>query len=260
VLRFWTTGTVVLRLTVVLREDNVTHEIITRRHLPHWYVPGAAHFVTLRLAGALPREIIERLQARKELLLRGKRDAGISEPEHRYRVHKQLFAAYDQYLDQHRDICWLSDPRVAAIVRSSLYHLHGEKYVLLAYCIMRNHLHTLFLPLPCEETGKQANEIELGETDDARGPLAVVMHSLKSYTSHEANRLLGRSGPFWQHESYDHWVRDDDELERIVEYINLNPVRAGLAANAHEYVYGSCHDRYLTDGDLSGWLRLPLVG
>ena len=56
------------------------------------------------------------------------------------------------------------------------------------------------------------------------------MHSLKSYTANEANKLLRRTGQFWQHESYDHWVRDEDEMERIVAYINANAVKAGLAA------------------------------
>jgi hypothetical protein len=54
------------------------------------------------------------------------------------------------------------------------------------------------------------------------------VHSLKSYTANKANEQLGRQGSFWQDESYDHWVRDIDELERIVNYIRANAVRAGL--------------------------------
>jgi putative transposase len=80
------------------------------------------------------------------------------------------------------------------------------------------------------------------------------MHSLKSYTAHQANKLLARTGPFWQHESYDHWVRDEDELERIVAYINANSIKAGLADRAHEFCWCSAHDRYLHDGNESGWL------
>ena len=53
------------------------------------------------------------------------------------------------------------------------------------------------------------------------------MHSLKSFTANKANEALGARAPFWQRESYDHWVRDLDELERIVNYIKANPVRAG---------------------------------
>jgi putative DNA methylase len=80
------------------------------------------------------------------------------------------------------------------------------------------------------------------------------MHSLKSYTAHEANRLLSRTGSFWQDESYDHWVRDEDELGRIIDYIALNPVSAKLVAKPYEWFWSSAHDRYLTDGSECGWL------
>ena len=65
-----------------------------------------------------------------------------------------------------------------------------------------------------------------------------------------------RTGAFWQHESYDHWVRDDDELERVVAYINANPVKAGLADRPCDFSWCSAHDRYLHDGDESGWLAI----
>jgi hypothetical protein len=119
-------------------------ERITRRNLPHWYVPGAAHFVTFRLAGTLPRDVVERLQQRKVQLLSGRQPSGLTETQFRERVHKQLFAAYDDFLDAERGVHWLSDPRIAALVRGSLYHLDGEKYGLMAYCIMPNHVHVLF--------------------------------------------------------------------------------------------------------------------
>src|SRR5207247_9218850 len=78
--------------------------------------------------------------------------------------------------------------------------------------------------------GPQARLLAVTEDElpDARSPLASIMHSLKSYTASKINAILKRSGQFWQHESYDHWVRDDDELARIVEYIAWNPVKAKL--------------------------------
>ena len=60
------------------------------------------------------------------------------------------------------------------------------------------------------------------------------MHSLKSFTGNECNRLLGRGSAFWQDESYDHWVRDDDELHRIIDYVESNPVKAGLVNKSTE--------------------------
>ena len=85
-------------------------------------------------------------------------------------------------------------------------------------------------------------------------PRELIMHSIKSFTSNQCNRLLQTTGQFWQPESYDHWVRDDDELERIVAYINANPVAAVLVASTHAWFFGSAHDRFLHDGDTSGFL------
>jgi putative DNA methylase len=214
------------------------------------------HFVTFRLAGTLPREVLDDLKRRKELLLQ-RRPADLTVGQHRARTHKQLFAAYDKYLDNQRDIVWLSDPRIAALVRSSLYHLHAKKYYLLAYTIMPNHVHVLFLPLETSSPAADPEEAEPGESEDGGSPLSSILHSLKSYTAHQANKILGRQGEFWQHESYDHWVRDEDELERIVLYINANAVAAKLAPSPHDWYFCSAHDRYLSDGDTSGWLCLP---
>jgi len=233
----------------------VTKKRMTRRNLPHWYVPGAAHFVTFRLAGTLPREVIDRLQQRKEELLKAKRPRKLTPARFRERVHKQLFADYDRYLDAAQSVRWLHDPRIAALVRRSLYYWHGQKYGLMSYCIMPNHVHVLLLPFDVPATAvTQTHSIEVGECADDDSALAGIMHSVKSYTAHEANRILRRSGPFWQHESYDHWVRDEQELERIVQYIVVNPVRANLVSRAYDWYWCSAHDRFLADGDESGWL------
>jgi putative DNA methylase len=237
-------------------------EVITRRDLPHWYMPGAAHFVTYRLYGSLPREVLDELRMRRDTLLHQKPDERSGLADHRTRIHKQLFVAYDNALDQPRGNQYLLEPRVAAIIRSNLYHHHGTKYHLMAYCVMSNHVHVLFLPR--EEPSQAANQVfqaarppdaPVGEQPDGGGPLSTIMHSLKSYTAHEANKILRRTGPFWQSESYDHWVRDDEELERIVDYIAFNPVKAGLVRNPQDWFFSSSHDRFLTDGDPSGWLH-----
>jgi len=50
----------------------------------------------------------------------------------------------------------------------------------------------------------------------------------------------GRTGePFWQKESYDHWVRNPSELEKIRTYIENNPVKAGLVRNPQDYLWSS---------------------
>jgi putative DNA methylase len=234
-------------------------EIVTRGILPHWYVPGAAHFVTYRLAGTLPQSVLADLRAEREQRLSRQPPEGLSLAEFKLRVHKQMFLAYDHHLDQVDKLDWLARPDVAPIIRENLYHHDGHKYHLLAYCIMPNHVHVLFQPIMTEDPEQSADrlppeEVHSDEFSDKRSPLAKIMHSLKSYTANRINEVLGRSGQCWQHESYDHWVRDDEELERIVQYIVANPVKAGLAVLPHEWPFGSASDRFLRDGELSGYL------
>jgi putative transposase len=67
-----------------------------------------------------------------------------------------------------------------------------------------------------------------------------VLQWLKGTTARHANQLLCRTGkPFWQRESYDHWVRDDNEFARIAAYIESNPVKAGLVEEAAKYRWSS---------------------
>jgi hypothetical protein len=68
------------------------------------------------------------------------------------------------------------------------------------------------------------------------------LQSTKDYTAREANKILGRAGePFWQSESYDHWIRDAAEFKRISEYIENNPVKAGLVSSPEEYRWSSAY-------------------
>jgi REP element-mobilizing transposase RayT len=69
--------------------------------------------------------------------------------------------------------------------------------------------------------------------------LAVVLHSWKSYTAHEANRLLHRSGSFWFREYHDRFIRDSEHLSDAVKYVENNPVTAGLAKTKEEWPWGS---------------------
>ena len=120
---------------------------------------------------------------------------------------------------------------------------------------MPNHVHLLFTPNPSEVEAPDAYVLpEIGEVVEGKSPLTAVMHSLKSYTANKANEVLRREGAFWQAESYDHWVRDEEELERVVNYVRANPVAAGLVERHQDWFWSSCHDRFLRDGDSSGWL------
>jgi type I restriction enzyme R subunit/putative DNA methylase len=115
---------------------------------------------------------------------------------------------------------FLAREPIAHLVVASLQRgvLLGQ-YELGAYAIMANHVHVLLLP---------------------KVSASRLLCSVKGATAREANRILGRTGEaFWQAESYDHWVRDESEWRRIANYIEDNPVKAGLVVRAEDYQWSS---------------------
>ena len=73
-----------------------------------------------------------------------------------------------------------------------------------------------------------------------RVALQRVMSTLKGVSARNANAELGRVGePFWQDESFDHWIRDSSQFERIRSYIEQNPVKAGLAKKPEDWQWSS---------------------
>jgi len=110
--------------------------------------------------------------------------------------------------------CWLLDAQIAAVVANALQHGQAVRhfYHLHAWVIMPDHVHVLWEP---------------------RIDLAGIMRWLKGRTSRVANRILGRTGlPFWQDESFDHSVPSTDEFRDLADYVERNPVKAGLAETA----------------------------
>lgn len=197
--------------------SHLEYKLAYRRNLPHIQPPGATLFITPHLHGSLPTEAIERL--RNEFQLRLKQIEKEAPPEERdyllYREEKRYFGRIDDLLDRVTDgPHWLRIPAVAQIVCDGLHNRDGKTYDLIAYCVMPNHCHIVLTPLPIEP--------------DSYQPLSRIMHVLKGYSAHEANGVLKRQGKFWQAESYDHFVRDGAELERIIYYVVNNPVKAGL--------------------------------
>jgi len=170
------------------------------RRLPHIYPENRWLFVTWHLFGSLPRALYPPP---------GKPSAG------------KAFVWMDRYLDTTRiGPMFLRRPEVASLVVAALRRgLMLGMYDLRAFVVMGNHVHILLRP---------------------QGEPSRALQWIKGTTAREANQLLARTGkPFWQRESYDHWVRDERQLERIVAYIENNPVTAGLAAVASEFPWSS---------------------
>jgi type I restriction enzyme R subunit len=210
-------------------------EIIRRRNLPHWDVPTAAYFVTVCLEGSIPaRGLLDLQSYRAELEQRRHADQA---PASRAIVQwKRIFTRTDSWLDRAEAVRFLENDELAHIVVDALYFFAGERYDLLGYVVMPNHLHWVFQPLE-----QWTNGLRPGK--GLRTPRERVVHSINRFTSSRCNEVLGRQGGFWQRESYDHWVRSPEELERILLYIEGNPVKAGLVQSPHEWPHSSARER-----------------
>lgn len=197
-----------------------------RRNLPHIQPPGATFFVTARLAGSLPKVVVDQWNKARKWLAHLAETNPIHYLQIKSDFERAWFAKFESILDGAKaGPLWLNDERVAARVAESLHHRDGKVYRLDSFSIMPNHFHVVFKPLPIGPLGEFVSE-----TADDKEPyysLASIMQSLKGYTSYKANRLLDRSGEFWAHESYDHYVRNADEWQRIMAYVLNNPVKAG---------------------------------
>jgi hypothetical protein len=190
------------------------------RKLPHWHpdiTDATFLFVTWRLAGSVQRTRLSQLPASAP------RSAG------------RAFLALDREVDKAAfGPIWLRDARVAGVVADAL--LYGERgrqfYEPRAWVIMPNHVHALLRP---------------------KTSLPVITRWLKGSTARQANLIPGRTGKaFWQDESFDHRVRDEAELDRIVRYVEYNPVNAGPATHPRAWPWSSAR--------LAGESACPTIG
>ena len=201
-------------------KNNLSFREFYKRRLPHIQIAGATYFITFRLANSLPIEALDRLAEEKRLIsnLPGSQKES---------AHSAWFAKYDDYLDQALyGNQYLKNEQIADMVAESILFRDGKTYDLIAYCIMPNHGHLVCTPL------KKSGETYFGLTE--------IFHSLKRHTAREANKILQRTGTFWQDESYDHFVRDNAELERIIKYVLYNPVKANLVKEQADWKWSYC--------------------
>lgn len=129
------------------------------------------------------------------------------------------FVELDRMLDRAKSPKWLGTAKIAQCVVDQIVNGHGVSYDLRSFVVMPNHVHLLLEPL-----------IDLSE----------IIRTMKGRSARDANLLLGRTGRrFWQDESFDHWIRDRDEFERVRRYIENNPVHAGLVQKPEEWPWSS---------------------
>jgi putative DNA methylase len=171
----------------------------SRGYLPHLDGPSLVQHVVFRLADSLPAGLRNELaQAR----------------------HSDRIAAIDAALDQGHGRRDLAVPAVADLVETALLTFGADRYALIAWCVMPNHVHALLTISPGYRLDR-------------------IVHSWKSYTAKEANRLLRRGGAFWAREYFDRFMRDSGHLARTAAYIEGNPVKAGLCEGLSDWRFSS---------------------
>jgi len=175
----------------------------SRGYLPHFDQPGLVQTITFRLNDALPGTVLQKIDEE----LRDKPDS----------LKRQRLEAY---LDAGYGSCVLRTPPIATLVENAFCYFDGVRYHLLAWVVMPNHVHVLI-------------EVIQGY------PLGDVIHSWKSFTAKQANKILGKTGAFWQRDYFDRFIRDEAHFANVVYYIHHNPVKAGLVRRAEDWPFSS---------------------
>ena len=190
----------------------------TRGYLPHQET-HIYQAITLRLYDTLPQKVLQRMK----LLIKEYEDIPQTDP----RI-VELRKEIDRYEDSGHGQCFLADSRIAQVVEQALLYHDGDRYELVRYCIMPNHLHVIV-------------KVPQGQS------IVKIIYTWKSYTAHQANKILSRSGSFWMQEYHDRYIRDENHFVRAIQYIDNNPVKAGLAPDPAAWRWSSAYHESLSD-------------
>jgi putative DNA methylase len=190
----------------------------SRGYFPHFDGEFVTQHVCFHLFDSLPQSILVQLREELSSSHAGGVAGGATDKNREWRklIHEFLDSGYGS--------CLLRDERVAKIIEDSLLHFDGDRYALHAWCVMPNHVHTLFTP-------------------HGGYKMSTIVHSWKSFTAHECNKVLGRAGRFWQREPFDRYVRNKRHFRNALAYIEANPVKAGLCDKPEDWPWSSARRR-----------------
>jgi putative transposase len=197
--------------------DSVTKPGWHRRgYIPHFDAHTVLQHIVFRTHGSLPQSVLEKIQEAPGDIGR---------------------AMMEDALDLSPDSHTFCEPEFADIMQDSLRHFDGKRYDLQAWCVMPNHVHAAVVVY-----------------SDAL--LAKVVQSWKQATALRINQSLGRKGHVFALDYFDRFVRDLPQAERLIQYIEANPVKAGLCRKIEDWRWSSAHAK------VSGWKpchdRLPV--
>ncbi|MCY3966720.1 MAG: transposase [Acidobacteria bacterium] len=191
----------------------------SRGYHPHLDDPQRLQSIGFRLADSVPNHLLERW--REEARQTG-------DPGDQVRA-ANLDRLIGRFEDAGHGACHLRHPRIAGLVQDTLLYGDGDRYRLIDWCIMPNHVHGLIEP--------------------HRASLRRIVQTWKSVSARRANLILGRKGRFWMEDYYDRYIRDRRHYEAVRRYIWNNPVTAGLCRRADQWPWSSARLRV---GELVG--------
>jgi putative transposase len=206
-----------------------------QRNLPHFHHIGRSFFVTWRLHGSLPKEVIAAFKAERQAALDALKTEKLTPDEAilaELAIQNHYYLRFDDALDRsdtgpHH----LKNHEMATTVIDKMKSYDGKYYTLEAYCVMSNHVHALFnfsIQLPEKEADfEEKNYVQLSK----------VMNLIKGGTGYTANKILGVKGSFWEKESFDRYIRNEEHRNIVVAYILNNPVKAGICKTWSDYPY-----------------------
>ncbi len=182
-----------------------------RGNLPHRNKQGLIQSVTFRLADSLPQEVLKKIETEIKHLSEEKRD-----------VEKRK--KYEYWLDKGLGCCALANREMAQVVQEAFFHHNGDKYDLLAWSIMPNHVHVLI---------------------KVKSDLSKIIQSWKSFTGKWALKnnkkfnlgIEAGAKEFWMPEYWDRFIRDEEHFNNAVRYILKNPEKANLPKEHIAYLF-----------------------
>jgi len=189
----------------------------SRGYLPHFDADDTSQTITFRLAGSLPTELLRVWRIELELQTQqvGSHSRSV-QPSLATRERQRI----EEYLNQGIGPTWLADPRIGALVEGAFLFFDGSRYRLHAWVIMPNHVHVVMTP-------------------NADVSVSRIVSSWKSFTASRANKVLQRTGTFWQADYFDRFIRDETHFMAALNYVERNPVVAGLCSAPEEWVFSS---------------------
>lgn len=183
-----------------------------RSRLPHWEVEGHWHFVTIRCHGSLPA--VANLKLREIHTSLAAIDPQSKEFQH---LQRRYFLTTEKYLDTGSGFAPFLKARPCELCLNALIAMEDEGWLVGEATVMPNHIHLLIL--------RQNSDFSLKE----------ILERFKGRSARWINQALGRSGRFWQEDWFDRWMRHEGELNKTIDYIRNNPVKAKIVSEWHDY-------------------------